>query len=88
MKIAIGCDHGALALKNKVYAHLTAQGHEVVDFGTHTPDSCDYPTSPGPPPRPSPRASARRASFCAPPASVYPSPPTRSRASAAPCFPT
>ena len=43
MKIAIGCDHGALALKNKVYAHLTAQGHEVVDFGTHTPDSCDYP---------------------------------------------
>ena len=43
MKIAIGCDHGALALKNKVHAHLTAQGHEVVDFGTHTPDSCDYP---------------------------------------------
>ena len=43
MKIALGCDHGALALKNKVYAHLTAQGHEVVDFGTHTPDSCDYP---------------------------------------------
>ena len=43
MKIAIGCDHGALALKNKVYAHLTAQRHEVVDFGTHTPDSCDYP---------------------------------------------
>ena len=43
MKIAIGCDHGALTLKNKVCAHLTAQGHEVVDFGTHTPDSCDYP---------------------------------------------
>ena len=43
MKIAIGCDHGALALKNKAVAHLTAQGHEVVDFGTHTPDSCDYP---------------------------------------------
>ena len=43
MKISIGCDHGALALKNKVVAHLTAQGHEVMDFGTHTPDSCDYP---------------------------------------------
>ena len=43
MKISVGCDHGALALKNKVVAHLTAQGHEVVDFGTHTPDSCDYP---------------------------------------------
>ena len=43
MKISIGCDHGALALKNKMVAHLTAKGHEVVDFGTHTPDSCDYP---------------------------------------------
>jgi ribose 5-phosphate isomerase B len=43
MKISIGCDHGALTLKNKVVAHLQNQGHEVVDFGTHTPDSCDYP---------------------------------------------
>ncbi len=43
MKIAIGCDHGALDLKNKVAAHLTAQGHEVKDFGTYTLDSCDYP---------------------------------------------
>ncbi len=43
MKIAIGCDHGALALKNTVVSHLQKQGHEVVDFGTHTPDSCDYP---------------------------------------------
>ena len=43
MKIAIGCDHGALALKNKVAAHLQKQGHEVIDFGTYTADSCDYP---------------------------------------------
>ena len=43
MKISIGCDHGALVLKNKVVAHLQAQGHEVADFGTHTPASCDYP---------------------------------------------
>ena len=43
MKIAIGCDHGALDLKNKVIAHLTAKGHEVVNFGTDTLDSCDYP---------------------------------------------
>ena len=43
MKIAIGCDHGALALKNKVVSHLQNKGYEVVDFGTHTPDSCDYP---------------------------------------------
>ena len=43
MKIAIGCDHGALALKNKVVAHLEKQGHEVKDFGTYTAASCDYP---------------------------------------------
>ena len=43
MKIAIGCDHGALTLKNKVVSHLQAKGYEVVDFGTYTSDSCDYP---------------------------------------------
>lgn len=43
MKISIGCDHGALALKNKLVEHLTAQGHEVKDFGTYTSASCDYP---------------------------------------------
>ena len=43
MKIAIGCDHGALALKEKIVAHLNRQGHEVSDFGTYTADSCDYP---------------------------------------------
>ena len=43
MKIAIGCDHGALTLKNALIERLTAQGHEVKDFGTYTADSCDYP---------------------------------------------
>jgi len=43
MKIAIGCDHGALALKNTVLAHLEKKGYEVKDFGTYTADSCDYP---------------------------------------------
>ena len=43
MKIAIGCDHGALNLKNKMVSHLEAKGYEVKDFGTYTPDSCDYP---------------------------------------------
>ena len=43
MKISIGCDHGALALKDKLVAHLQAKGHEVKDFGTYTLDSCDYP---------------------------------------------
>ncbi len=43
MKIAVGCDHGALALKNRVCEHLKNAGHQVSDFGTYTPDSCDYP---------------------------------------------
>ena len=41
--IAIACDHGAYALKEKVKAHLAAKGYEVKDFGTHSLDSCDYP---------------------------------------------
>ena len=43
MKISIGCDHGALELKNVMVAHLTKKGYEVKDFGTYTADSCDYP---------------------------------------------
>ena len=43
MKISIACDHGAYMLKNKVAQHLKDQGHEVVDFGTNGPESCDYP---------------------------------------------
>ena len=43
MKIAIGCDHGALALKQAVIAHLEKKGFEIKDFGTYSLDSCDYP---------------------------------------------
>ena len=43
MKIAIGCDHGALTLKNKMVSHLEAQGHEVMDVGCHSTESVDYP---------------------------------------------
>ena len=43
MKVAIGCDHGAIDLKNKVVSHLEGKGYEVKDFGTYTKASCDYP---------------------------------------------
>ena len=43
MKIAIACDHGAVALKNKLISYLEGQGHELRDFGTYEPVSCDYP---------------------------------------------
>jgi len=41
--IALACDHGAYALKEKVKAHLQAAGCQVEDFGTHSTESCDYP---------------------------------------------
>ena len=41
--IALACDHGALALKERVKAHLIAQGHQVEDFGTHSTENSDYP---------------------------------------------
>ena len=43
MKIAVGCDHGALALKELLVPHLQEKGYEVKDFDTFTYDSCDYP---------------------------------------------
>lgn len=43
MKIAIGCDHGALELKHAIISHLEKKGIEVKDFGTNSPASCDYP---------------------------------------------
>ena len=48
MKIAIACDHGALDLKNVAIKHLEEAGHTVVNFGTDTLDSCDYPDFVGP----------------------------------------
>ena len=48
MKIALACVHGALDLKNHLSVHLQSKGYEVVDFGTHSKDSCDYPDFAGP----------------------------------------
>ena len=44
MKIAIGCDHGGIVLKDAVTSTLKALGAEVVDLGTNSTDSVDYPT--------------------------------------------
>jgi ribose 5-phosphate isomerase B len=43
MKIALGCDHGGLDLKNKIIEFLKSEGHEVIDEGTYSYESCDYP---------------------------------------------
>jgi len=41
--IAIGSDHAGFRYKEALVAALLAEGHTVRDFGTYTPDSCDYP---------------------------------------------
>ena len=41
--ITVGCDHAGLNLKKIVIAHLEERGFEVLDVGTHSTDSCDYP---------------------------------------------
>lgn len=41
--IALGADHAGVVLKQDVRAWLTERGHRVIDFGTHSTDSVDYP---------------------------------------------
>lgn len=43
MKIAIGNDHAAVAMKQEVAAYLKELGHEVVNMGTDRAESCNYP---------------------------------------------
>ena len=41
--IAIGSDHGGFELKREIMAHLDSLGLEYKDYGTYSPESCDYP---------------------------------------------
>ena len=43
MKIALGTDHAGFAYKERIKTFLSAAGHEVVDFGTHSAETTDYP---------------------------------------------
>lgn len=43
MKIAIGCDHGGFEAKEIVKKELEREGIDVIDCGTNSTDSCDYP---------------------------------------------
>lgn len=43
MKVAIGCDHGGIDLKNIVKSILVELGHDVDDQGCNSTDSVDYP---------------------------------------------
>lgn len=43
MRIAIGNDHAAVELKQEIKQYVESLGHEVVNFGTDTNESCNYP---------------------------------------------
>lgn len=43
MKIALGCDHNAFGLKEKIKSHLNELGYEAVDYGCYSCEAVDYP---------------------------------------------
>ena len=43
MKIALGCDHAAFELKEAVKAKMESEGHTIIDVGTDSTESVDYP---------------------------------------------
>jgi ribose 5-phosphate isomerase B len=43
MRVAVGSDHAGYRMKTVVAAHLAGAGHEVLDMGTNSDESVDYP---------------------------------------------
>jgi len=43
MRIALGADHGGFQLKETIKAKLLEKGHDVVDKGAFSEETCDYP---------------------------------------------
>lgn len=43
MKFSVGCDHGGYDYKMEIIRYLESIGHQVVDCGTFSKDSCHYP---------------------------------------------
>lgn len=43
MKLLMGSDHGGIHLKKHLAGYLTAKGYEIIDVGTDSEASCDYP---------------------------------------------
>src|SRR6187402_1774177 len=43
MNVAVGADHAGYHLKERVKRHLEAMGHHVMDMGTDSTESTDYP---------------------------------------------
>lgn len=43
MRVVMGNDHSAIAMKNEIKEFVESLGHEVIDLGTNSTESCDYP---------------------------------------------
>ena len=43
MKIVLANVHSAVDMKKEILAHLEEKGYQVIDIGTNSPESCDYP---------------------------------------------
>jgi len=43
VRIVIGSDHGGYTLKKAIIKHLEEKGYEVIDVGTYSEESVDYP---------------------------------------------
>jgi ribose 5-phosphate isomerase B len=43
LRVSIGCDHGGYELKNIIVKELKEEGIHIVDCGTDSGKSCDYP---------------------------------------------
>ena len=43
MKIAVASDHGGFALKEEIAKYLTEAGYDVLNLGTNSAESVDYP---------------------------------------------
>ena len=69
MKIAMGSDHGGIHLKNHLKDYLELKGYEVIDKGTYTEESCDYPDYAA---MPLPAVKPIWAYLCAAPGLVFP----------------
>ena len=51
MKVGIGNDHAAVELKMQIKEFIESMGHEVVNYGVDTAESCNYPEIPTPVPQ-------------------------------------
>ena len=43
MELVIGCDHAAIDAKTEIVQYLKSLGHDIIDEGTHSLESVDYP---------------------------------------------